>query len=570
LGAGGAAGGKCAGKREIRIMLVLASTPDFSTRKIPNFPYENTFKHQYEFYEKHHTDIILKSPTSSGKTDAFLFSFINDYLDAKSKGKRLKSLYLVPTRLLMYSQLENITSHLEEFKIPYKILESGYTYAQLFKYLLEDDFIISSPDIIFYILLRRKNTQHINFLYQEFIKSLHSIIFDELHLFDTFTLFNINNLIKIIKNIKIDTHIYLLSATIELKDVINPSEYVIIDGVSKTREIQVSGHELDYFNYKNVIDFLEKNNLTKDVIYVCNSVDRAIRLHKFFENSAILIGKTWYEEDDLSREEKIKENLDKCKKGALTFTTSVFRQGIDIAVKTLITEEPPSLQDSIQTFGRCGRRENSTFIMLTNRSPLLMELNSKTSISRKQFEELLSKYFAPHEYENLKKMMNAMWYKLYNTTRLKEYVEFLLTDVMKNDFEEFKEYLPDLSFREPVPAVQYDDLAINLFEILQFKDAHKNIYPSNDSFMVGELKDRGRFIRREYKKASKRDFPTFTLIESKRFKETEYYNLTLRLRDIKFKVNAKVGKLGDFPFTFVDPHKLIPIQKSFELKTFFE
>lgn len=552
-------------------MLILASTPDFSSGKISNLPYENAFKHQYEFYEKRHSDIILKSPTSSGKTDAFLFSFINDYLEAKSNGGRLKTLYLVPTRLLMHSQLENITPHLEKFKVPYKILESGYTFAELFKHLWENDFIISSPDIIFYILLRRKNTQHINFQYQEFINSLHSVVFDELHLFDTYTLFNINNLIKIIKNIKIDTHIYLLSATIELKDVINPSEYVIIDGVSKTREIQVSGQELDYFNYKNVIDFLERNNLTKDVIYVCNSVDRAIRLHKFFENSAILIGKTWYEEEaDLSREEKIKENLDKCKKGALTFTTSVFRQGIDISIKTLVTEEPPNLQDAIQTFGRCGRRENSNFIMLTNRSPLLVELNSKTSVSRKQFEELLSKYFTPQEYERLKKMMNAMWYKLYNNTRLKETVEFLLTTEMKKDFDEFKEYLPDLSFREPVPAVQYDDLGINFFEILQFKDAYKNIYPSNDSFMVGELKDGGRFIRREYKKASKRDFPTFTLIESKRYRETEYYNLTLRLRDIKFKVNAKVGKVGEFPYIFRDTNKLIPIQKSFELKTFFE
>jgi replicative superfamily II helicase len=117
-------------------MLVSASTPDFSSSKISNFPYENAFKHQYEFYEKRRSDIILKSPTSSGKTDAFLFGFINDYLDAKSKGKRLKTLYLVPTHLLMYSQLENITSHLEKFKVPYKILESGYTYAQLFNLFL--------------------------------------------------------------------------------------------------------------------------------------------------------------------------------------------------------------------------------------------------------------------------------------------------------------------------------------------------------------------------------------------------------------------------------------------------
>jgi len=61
-------------------MLIEASSPTLANQKIPNFPYDYPFVHQLQFYQNRDKDIILKSPTCSGKTDAFLFSFINEYL----------------------------------------------------------------------------------------------------------------------------------------------------------------------------------------------------------------------------------------------------------------------------------------------------------------------------------------------------------------------------------------------------------------------------------------------------------------------------------------------------------
>lgn len=550
-------------------MIVNASIPEFSEVGIQNFPYSKPFIHQYQFFVNRNKDIILKSPTASGKTYAFLFSFINDYLDAKKGNERIKCLYLAPTRLLMHSQLRNLAKTLDQINIPYKILESGYTYAELFKHLLENDFIISSPDIIFYILLRKRKTQHIRFLYGEFIDSLYSIVFDELHLFNTYTLFNIKNLVKIMKKQKRNLHIHLLSATIELKDVINPSEFFLIDGISNTNEVAVSGQAFDYFRYENVVKFLEENKFLENTVYVCNSVDRARKLHLYFENSALLIGKAWYEPGKFTRDEQIRENLDKCRDGALTFTTTVFRQGIDVDIRRLITEEPYSQQDAIQTFGRCGRHGRSEFIMLTNKSPLLSKLNSTERTKRERFEELLTMYFRSQEYEELKRMMNAMWYKLYNTTRLKEYVEIVVNERMKKDFDEFKDFLPDLGFREPAPSVKYDDLSISLFEILEFKDAYKNIFRGEDSFFIGKLEDGGRLTRREYKRARKKDLPVFTLLDKKRYENTEYYNLTLKLREIQFKINAKIGPPEKYEYTLME-NKLIPIPSSFEPINFFE
>jgi hypothetical protein len=420
------------------------------------------------------------------------------------------------------------------------------------------------------MLLRRKNTQHIRFQYDAFVQALHSIIFDEVHLFDTYTLFNIKNLARIMKCIKPEVHVYLLSATINLKDVITPAEYAIIDGMSYTKEIAVVGQELNYLNSAAVIKYLEEQEFTNNTVYVCNSVDRALRLHNHFEGSACLVGKTWYEEGALTRDEQIKSNLEKCKEGALTFSTSVFRQGVDVPIRRLITEQPLNLQDAIQTFGRCGRHEESYFTILTSKRSLLDALNATEEKSRKEFEDLLVKFFKPAQYEKLKRMMNAMWYKLYNRTKLKQQVEALLTPDMKKDFEDFEEFLPDLSFREPMPCVKYGDLAVNLFDVLRFKDAYMNLFPSDDSFVIGELRDSGRFTRREYKRAKPSELPFFTLTQAKRFEETKYYTLQLKLRDIAFKLSAKLGPLGQYRYALVDKRALIPRQKSFEPSAFFE
>jgi len=551
-------------------MIVRESRPKLSESMIPNFPFPKPFVHQYTFFENRNSDIILKSPTASGKTLCFLFSFINECLKMRQDDKRTKCLYLVPTRLLIQSQFDILSSHLEQFNIPNRILESGYSFAELFKHLWENDFIIASPDIIFYILLRKKKTQHIGFEYTELLRNMYCVIFDELHLFDTYTMLNIRNLINIMKTQNPEMRIYLLSATMDLKDVIDPSSYLIIDGESYTHSINASAVGINYLDIEGVATFLEKSNLQNDTIYVCNSVDRAIKLHSCFDDSALLVGKAWYESGEETREEQIRRNLEKCKNGSLTFATTVFRQGINIEVKRLVMEEPPNSQDAIQTFGRCGRHSQSEFILLTNKSQVQSTLNSDKQVTRGKFELVLSHLFRPVQVDQQKRMMNAMWYKLYETTRLRDHVGVVITEQMEKDYEEFKDFLPSLGFREPSPSVKYEDIAFSIFEILAFKDAYLYIDPIDDPFFVGELRDGGRFVRREYRKAKKEDLPIFTAVEKKRYKETPYYLLRLKLRDICFSVNARVGQFDDYPYIFNDKTKLLPTRNTFEPCSFFE
>ncbi|MCL2312628.1 MAG: DEAD/DEAH box helicase [Firmicutes bacterium] len=551
-------------------MLVHESKPTISDLMIPNFPYDRPFVHQYRFFENRNSDILMKSPTASGKTLSFVFSFVNEYLQAKQNGKRIKCVYLVPTRLLIRSQLDNLVSYLSKYNVPIDILESDYTYAELFKRLFENDFIIASPDIIFYILMRKRKTQHIQFMYPEWINSLYCVVFDELHLFDTYTLMNIKNLVAIMKNQNPNLHTYLISATMELGGVIDTTPFKTIDGESNTGVIQISAVSVNYKNSDEIISFLKNNCFEKDTIYMCNSVDRARRLHESFPDSAILIGKSWYENNGITREEQIRLNLDLCKNGALTFATSVFRQGVDIDVKRLIMEEPANTQDAIQTFGRCGRHGQSEFIMFSNKSQILTALNSNSDVSRNDFENLLSNLFSPREYETQKRMMNAMWYKLYKTTRLKEQIAVSVTEQMAKDFTEFEDFLPDVSFRVPTPSIKYDDIAFSLFDILQFKDAYRNIRSIDDPFFKGELVDGGRFVRREYYRAKKDDQPLFTLLSKRRYKDTDYFNLKLKLNDIIFCVNCRVGQLNDYIYKYTDKNSIIPWRGSFEPCVFFE
>jgi superfamily II DNA/RNA helicase len=551
-------------------LLVRESKPKASESSIPNFPYDRPFAHQYRFFENRNNDILMKSPTASGKTLSFVFSFINEYIQAKQKGKRVKCVYLVPTRLLIRSQLDNLISHLSKHNIPIAVLEEGYTYAELFKRLFENDFIIASPDIMFYIFLRKRKTQHIQFTYSEWINSLYCIVFDELHLFDTYTLMNIKNLIAIMKNQNPNLHTYLISATMELGGVIDTTPFKTIDGESNTGIIQISAVSINYRNLGEIISFLKNNSFEKDTVYICNSVDRALRLHTSFPESAILIGKSWYENKDGTREDQIKTNLEMCKNGALTFATSVFRQGVDIDVKRLIVEETANTQDAIQTFGRCGRHGQSEFIMLSDKSQIVTALNSDTTVNRSDFEKLLSNLFSPREYETQKRMMNAMWYKLYKTTQLKDQISVAVTEQMFKDYTEFEDFLPDVSFRVPRASIKYEDISFSLFEILQFKDAYKNIRPVDDPFLKGELVDGGRFIRREYHRAKKDDQPLFGLLNKRRYKNTEYFNLKLKLQDIVFWVNCRVGQLDDYLYKCTDKNSIIPWRGSFEPCTFFE
>jgi superfamily II DNA/RNA helicase len=555
----------------VKLTLIRESKPKLSKISIPNFPYPKPFVHQYMFFENRNNDILLKSPTASGKTLSFVFSFINEWHQAKKNNKRIKCLYLVPTRLLIQSQFNNLTNYLSQFNIPSCILESACTYAELFKRLLENDFIIASPDIIFFILLRKRKTQHIQFEYPEWLKSLYCIVFDELHIFDTYTLINIKNLIAIMKGQNPNLHTYLISATMELGGVIDSSSFLTIDGESNTGHVQVSSMHINYQNTKDILTLLKDKNYERETVYITNSVDRAIKLHSFFPESAILIGKAWYENYEITREEQIKRNLEKCKNGSLTFATSVFRQGIDIDVKRLIMEEPTNSQDAIQTFGRCGRHGQSEFIMLTNKSQVLMALNSDGDIGRGDFEVVLSNLFSPREYKTQKRMMAAMWHKIYNVTRLKDQVGAVITEQMAKDFKEFEEFLPDVSFREPKPSIKYEDIAFSLFDILQFKDAYKNIKSvEDDSFFKGILVDGGRFVRREYRRAKREDQPFFTLLNKRRYKDTKYYNLKLKLQDMIFWVNCRVGQSNDYFYKFTDKNSIIPWRGSFEPCIFFE
>lgn len=525
-------------------MRVLSSQPSLGN-PIPNFPYSETFRHQWEFYKNRRRDIAFQAPTSSGKTAAFLYSFINDYIN----GERGKLLYMVPTRLLAQSQEEGIRETLKRYDIPHTILEGGYTYAELAKQLWANDFIISSPDIIYSIFLRRRKTQHIGAEFEEFARELKTVVLDEIHLFSTYILYNLQTMLNIFRHFNPNIHIYLLSATLDLGKAFDLSKYYRIDGVSCTKPVEVRAVELNYYDPENVVKFLKGLPSLNNTVYVANSAHRAYWLRKdYFPDAAILLGKNH------QTEEERRENLRRCREGVFTFATSPFRQGVDIALDRVITEDVENRQDMIQTFGRTGRHKPGEFIVLTQNSKVLKTFNQQKEVSRKEFEAIISVLYEPKYFPALTKQMQAMWYKLYEITLLKEQIKPVITPEMETAYEEFKEFLPKpLSFRDALPQVKYgENGSIDIFEILRLDEAKKFLTPvdtSEQAYYVAELNDGGRYKRLEYGKWLKPKDVHLELVEAKRYNGS-WFSLTLKVPyvdwDCCFTVNA-VAEKNDRP-----------------------
>ncbi|MBI4316855.1 MAG: DEAD/DEAH box helicase [Chloroflexi bacterium] len=526
-------------------MLVRESRPPLGG-SIPKFPHPNAFRHQRQFFECRDGDIIFQAPTCSGKTDAVLFSFLEDYLSAPPGVKR-KALYLAPTRLLLQGQFANIVDYLNEYAVPSTILQGGMTYAGLFNKLMENDFIISSPDILYYMLLRKSRTQHIRAEYELFMASLHAVILDEIHLYDTFTLFNIDTLLKIVKKLNAASRLYLLSATMNLGGIIDLSSFQLVNGVSCTHPVRVKSEVAAYTNTKTmrefVRDYLSQRHLGVDdafTVYVGNNVQRVISLHRQFPGSALLIGRV--HQSDQERH----VNLSLCKLGRLTFSTNVFRQGVDIDVVRLITEDVATREDVVQTFGRVGRHSDGEFLLLARSKSVCDVLNADRTVSRSEFEAILSDLYRPMEHDLLSEMMRALWYKVYEKSRLQDMLAFLITPEVEALYRKWQDFLPDAGFREPYPQAKYEqDTSTNIFDILR-TDLASYLVPSSDAFFVAELDDKGRYRNCQFRY---RQPPVLSFTQCKRWKETNFFNLQLNWNGISFDTNAMVSEnQHEYPF----------------------
>lgn len=506
------------------------------------------YSHQLEFIENCDRNVLLTSSTCSGKTDAFLSAAST--LLAQSTNNRYVSLYLVPTRILANGQFERFAEWSEEMGIDCVVLHRGLR-SNILSHKLGNHLVISSPDILFYMLLRRSRGWQSAFeMFLE--KNLAAVCFDELHLYDDYTLYNINNLIYAINTGYPGVPIWLLTATSDLGVDFDTTPFKKVTGVGTTWAVQVTGVDIDSRDVDVLARWMINNNYVKRTVIVLNSAQRAKRLRRRFPDAAWLVGRIHYDPADGDPEQQINTELQKCREGRLTIATSVFRQGVDLEFDRLITEEPLNANDAVQTFGRCGRRNNHCeFMVITGRSPVKAWLNSEKTVSRSEFESGFSAFFRLQERKEITDMAKACWYKLYHQTKMKPFLEPGISEEMEQAFNKYNEYLPDVSFRDPLPALDADGDQIGLFDVLRYDGASRYIRakqsrPSSATNTIGVFSGRSRLADGRFRFARRNERPEFNLIKRCKIPDLELEHLVLQLGNMNVSVNARVGASSEF------------------------
>lgn len=520
------------------------------------FPYEYIYPHQQEFIDHAQSNILMKSSTCSGKTVAFLAAA--NELRKQTKSDRYITLYLVPTRLLANSQLSTFHSWAQSHNLDCEILEPGLSASNL-TLRIGNHLVISSPDIIFYMLLRKtrgwKTTVEITF------NQISAVCFDEVHLYDDYTLYNIHNLIHAIQSSAPEIPIWFLTATDDLGKDLNLNSFRQITGYGTTYDVQTKAVDINSSNLDELEKWLRTNDYLNNTVLVLNSAHKAKKLAKRFSEKALLLGRIHYDPKYGDPEKQLGEELEKCRQGVFTIATSVFRQGVDLEFDRLITEKPDTSGNAIQTFGRCGRRPKPCeFIVITGISPLKNFLNQDTSMERADFELEFGGLFRQDVRKEVTRLAKACWYKLYLTTSLDTFVlqedneEF---DEMKNAYTQYERFLPDVSFRDPLPALKSDKDQIGLFDILIYRNAHRFIKPHKSNShrynTVGIFTGRSALAAGKLSFAPRKELPLFYVEEIKEIPETGLHYLKLQLGDILFSINAWVGKKNYYQWRALKP-----------------
>jgi len=502
------------------------------------YPYQ-PFKHQAQVFESiFDNDILLESPTSSGKTAAVVYPIVDFIAD----NQQSRAIFVYPTRALLWDQHRVISNVGSQADLTVAKLDPFTPTKDLYEVFAQNRLIVMTPDIFYYTLLR--NAQHYKRFFERSVESVAHIVFDEVHLYDTYMLFNLRHLLKIIRYINPEIRIHCLSATLDhvKQHFQNILDFKVITGESFTGEVEIKSIFMPMLEINSNIEKLLKEPGRK--ILILNSAKRAQeifdQLKKAFAEVFFVVGSRYQVEKE--RNQNL-EQFNQSQNGMLVASPLV-EQGVDFQAKTMISEDPYTLFSIIQRFGRVGRGGVAGQFTILSRTAQRHDFyNQNQTLSRGKFENLLEDsqggcYYNPPLPEEVK-MMEAMLYKLYTRTQMKDSFA-AVNDIktLQELYEKYEKFLPDLSFREPSPAVELrSGNMVSVWDVIR-KDAWRRLCPSNDQVTIGYLPiEADEFLRSEFIKYT----PSIKLKESEIYKKGKTESLitgTFEIRGVVFKANG--------------------------------
>ena len=432
--------------------------------------------------------ILLKAPTSSGKTEAALIPFLYQFLE-EDWFLAPSLIYVLPNKTLIYFQAERIKELVKLLNLDLSVnVDLGGIYPG--KTFMFGDIVLTTIDAFFFSFFGKRTIKYRyseettgKYLFPSGSIASSFIVFDEVQMYQDEYYYTPRILGKVLKILS-DTNIPLLIMTATMPTVLKETifevdPYPVESEHSVERRIELSPRE------ETIADILKnlKDNLGERNLIVLNTVKRAITVFEHIihdddirnEFEVILLhSKMRY----IVRRAREKELREKEGKKIILIATQVVESGLDADFDFIITEIAP-MDALIQRIGRVGRRRGEG-------RGLILDVEDSLPYP----EEYIMRTW---EYINYEIDTSKLSTLLNDMNRAQQALDFVYTEIPKLDKDISKLLKSTLkAFEALSPLINYDllepqvrpKLYITLLYLEDYERTFKVFELQNNSFNI--------------------------------------------------------------------------------------
>ena len=346
------------------------------------FKIASPYKHQLGVWEKlknNQFPLLIKAPTGSGKTEAILAPFLNQFIE-RNFAIAPRLIYTLPMRVLVNSVAKRIRDYAEKLNLGISVeVQHGDVPNSPF---FISDIVVTTLDQFLYGFARASKQvgYHIDIPAGAIASSL--VVFDEAHMYrDGFTFSIMRALMEILSKSEIPFVVMTATLPKSLEDSLFENikiddKTITTDSFDLGNSASISIRNEPIYNEEDGVNIdkeLYEKIKNKKTLIVLNQVKRVQKVYEKIKQRLdsdedkplyeIVLLHSRFTRTDRERHENTalsimttkenEENISK-KKSKIVISTQVLEAGMDFSAELLITELAPA--DSIvQRAGRCAR-----------------------------------------------------------------------------------------------------------------------------------------------------------------------------------------------------------------------
>lgn len=346
------------------------------------FKIASPYKHQLGVWEKlknNQFPLLIKAPTGSGKTEAILAPFLNQFIE-RNFAIAPRLIYTLPMRVLVNSVAKRIRDYAEKLNLGISV-EVQHGDVPNSPFFISDIVVITLDQFLYGFARASKQVgYHIDIPAGAIASSL--VVFDEAHMYrDGFTFSIMRALMEILSKSEIPFVVMTATMPKSLEDSLFENikiddKTITTDSFDLGNSASISIRNEPIYNEEDGVNIdkeLYEKIKNKKTLIVLNQVKRVQKVYEKIKQRLdsdedkplyeIVLLHSRFTRTDRERHENTalsimttkenEENISK-KKSKIVISTQVLEAGMDFSAELLITELAPA--DSIvQRAGRCAR-----------------------------------------------------------------------------------------------------------------------------------------------------------------------------------------------------------------------